>query len=158
MMGLQRTPSRFPYQDKFGGSDNPPGHRGNCFQACLAGMLCLPLSMVPHFYDADESNEQTHTKIVRWLAERGWFMWSYSWSNLRLWQSEGLLQVPTNTLAIFSGASPRGNWSHAVLGRFTDGWWQLVHDPHPDKTGLIGDPEIVELFAPMPWIPEPTHG
>jgi len=144
----QLDPSTFHTQDRFGKSDNPAGERGNCVQTCLASLLGLPLSEVPHFYDTDEPAEVQHVKTNEWLAARGWLRMWVEWN----WLESGWITVPPEALVIVSGKSPRGYWHHVVIGKIVDKWWKLVHDPHPSQMGLEGTPNGFYVLAPLPTI------
>ena len=102
--------------------------RGNCWQAVIASLLDLPLVDVPHFVQIDaDGGEDFLEHTVRFLTERGW--------RLRL---VPLTQTPTDEPYIQTGMSPRSPASdgtvihHAVVYRNGE----LLHDPHPDGTGL----------------------
>jgi hypothetical protein len=149
---LGRNAMLFMDQDQFGSSDNPAGDRGNCFQVCLACILGEPLSEVPHFYNTDEPLEQQHANIRNWLRERGWLWFCFEWR----WFAEEIKAerppLPPAGLVVVSGKSPRGDWAHAVVGRVTAVGWELVHDPHPSKAGIDGDPEFIQIVAPVPFL------
>ena len=148
---LARDPSTFVDQDRFGGSHAPPGERGNCFQVCVATILGLPLDQVPHFYGTDGSVEEQTAAVQHWLAARGWFRLATTWE----WIRDGYFGaplLPADSLVIVSGKSPRGDWEHAVVGRVENGAWTLVHDPHPSKAGIVGEPTCIEVIAPLPFL------
>lgn len=146
---LERDPTTFPTQHRFGKSDNPAGERGNCFQTCLACILALPLEEVPHFYDTDEEHDQQYQNVLVWLAQRGWVCVWTPWE----WIGPAWTVLPSDSLLVVSGKSPRGDWGHVVVGRVvTKDEWQLVHDPHPDRTGLDGRPYGCYLLAPLPTL------
>lgn len=149
---LMRDASTFVDQDRFGASGNPPGERGNCFQVCMAALLGLPLAEVPHFYDTDEPVEIQQAAIQRWLHQRGWFWFCLGWDWVRDQIKAETPPFPRHALLIVSGTSPRGNWAHAVIGRVHATGWELVHDPHPSKAGIVGEPHYVEIIAPLPFI------
>lgn len=55
-----------------------------------------------------------------------------------------------DVLCIACGKSPRGNWQHAVVGVIKAGFvFEMIHDPHPDGTGLDGNPEYLEFFVAL---------
>lgn len=143
---LVRDVSKFPHQDRFGKSDNPAGARGNCAQTCLAALLNLPLSELPHFYDTDEDSDTQHANAQKWLAERGWIKLWVPWE----WLGSKWLTLPAKALVMVSGKSPRGEWAHVVIGQLTDDGWKLVHDPHPSQHGLDGQPYGLWVVAPLP--------
>lgn len=102
------------YQTKFGDKE------GNCFAACLASLLEIPLEDVPDFYAQHRS---------------GWYIAFNAW--LRQF---GLMPVMFNDLAeyfpldayyLVGGESERGI-PHSCIAR--NG--VIVHDPFPDGKGL----------------------
>ena len=54
------------YQTAFGGPDSPTP--GDCFRACVASILELPIDEVPHFCAAEE----WIPPLQAWFRERGW--------------------------------------------------------------------------------------
>jgi hypothetical protein len=99
--------------------------RGNCILACIASVLEIPLRAVPPFDKVyGLSNFKTHLNM--WLSYYGL-------------QFESLYHQPhdfTDEFFIVSGGSPRfpgKGVSHFCV------WHkgQIVHDPHPDNTGLL---------------------
>lgn len=116
------------------GPEDDPVQRGNCFQACVASILELPLAAVPH---VASYGELWREKLDAFLTSRGlWFM------NIYLKQ-EGGLSWPTKltTWCILSGPSPRGKWGHACIGKLiveagTMHVPEVIHDPHPSRDGL----------------------
>jgi hypothetical protein len=112
-------------QDKFGDKE------GNCFAACLASILHLPLESVPNFCSKpstwwDDTN--------KWLAKDGLRLLSM--------QAEGDWQaaVLEGLYVIYSGKGPRG-FNHCCVG--LNGI--IVWDPHPSRDGLEKI-ELVDLF------------
>ncbi len=100
--------------------------RGNCLQAAIASLLDLPLGDVPHFVqDHVDSDGQRDwwDSLVAFVRSQGWNPHA----------AMPITDYPDQHLFV-SGPSPRGGgiW-HVVIYR--DG--QLVHDPHPDRTGLL---------------------
>lgn len=115
--------------------DRENGQFGDCQRAVIASLLELPLSEVPHFLqETGDNNLQFWTAIQTFLAKRGLLHVSFS-------KFDAAFYTETyGTPAIYheiSGPSPRGKglW-HCVVG--CNG--KLVHDPHPSKAGLAGDP------------------
>jgi len=47
------------------------------------------------------------------------------------------------------GKSPRGGTNHAIVANVNGANWRLVHDPHPDGTGIEGDPQSIHLIVPI---------
>lgn len=42
-----------------------------------------------------------------------------------------------------AGKSPRGDWDHCVVYQNGD----MVHDPHPDKTGIEDKKDVMVLVS-----------
>lgn len=132
------------FQDKFGpGSATDEG--GNCFSAVLASLLELELSEVPHFY-AYVDETPSHDKwwmITDWLRERHHGIIAFDIENN---PEHAIRTIGPYVTVIGSGISPRfPGVMHAVIG-FLDkeGKWTTTHDPHPEGTGLVGEPSMVE--------------
>lgn len=112
-------------QTRFGAVD------GDCFAACVATLLGLPLAEIPNFCAPEQLD-----------ADGRW------WPNFRAWcAARGLEAVcllaadqPPGAVpdfdAIGSGPSPRGAFLHATVWRNGRLW----HDPHPSRAGLAGPP------------------
>lgn len=115
------------------------GVYGNCMQTAVAAVLDLPIEAVPHF-----------VQFESWRAA------------LRLWANGADLTVdhyfgptlndrPHDAVLIAAGRSPRGtDVTHVVL-------WSgdaMVHDVHPDRTGIVGEP--TEFYHIWRATPEPN--
>jgi len=101
---------------------------GNCFPACVASLLGLSLDEVPFF--SMKSQKAQLGEANKWLKPRGLVL-MYIRNNRRH-------QHPRGTdYYIIKGLSPRfKNAYHTVIGRNN----KIVHDPHPDNTGIVGPP------------------
>ncbi len=110
---------------------------GNCFQACVASVLEIPLDDVPHFCGG--ANPE-------WFAQARDFVAARSELTLLLVQA-GPEWLPTvaamECYSIVGGRSPRGDFLHSVV-YFGD---HLVHDPHPSGDGIVGAPEDWIFFV-----------
>lgn len=109
--------------------------KGNCRTACVASILELPIEEVPYFVAFKDWEKEQE----RFLAERGLKpKWSYGWGYTR---PEGY--------AIGVGISPRSRKDkpmyHAVVT--LDG--EIVHDPHPDGTGICGPIQFYTQIVPI---------
>lgn len=98
---------------------------GNCFSACIASILEMPLEDVPLFYN-DEGINNWYDKFDNWCKENGYWASYYSIEDM------GDDWCPDD-YSILSGQSPRGDWLHSVVAYGNE----IVHDPHPDKSGII---------------------
>jgi hypothetical protein len=108
----------------------PPERQcGNCLSAVIASLLDLPLSDVPNFVqdhvDHDgETNRQWYWwhRLMAFINSHGWGLHSAS------------LDTHFGEHLWVSGKSPRSSGvSHAVI--YKDG--VMVHDPHPDRLGVL---------------------
>lgn len=95
---------------------------GNCFAACIASLLELPLEDVPNFCDSDNWRE----RLAAWLRSHGLFY-------LDVTLQEGAEPLDSEWgYHVISGDGPRG-CRHSVVGLAG----VVVHDPHP-KGGPLG--------------------
>lgn len=117
----------------------PVDQRGDsdCFRACVASILEYDLEDVPLW----EDHPDWFVDVVRWGRIRGFRVTTIARQNL-----------PEDLHVIAGGDSPRGPWGHAVvwLGG-PDG--RIVHDPHPSRAGLVGEPEDFVIFQPKRYDP-----
>lgn len=95
-------------------------HNGNCFAACLASLLEIPLWMVPPFEDMFARDDWS-MRVDEWLAAM--------WGKQRVRKSGHEEHLPEFYIA--SGLSPRGV-RHSVI--YSLG--AMVHDPHPSRAGI----------------------
>lgn len=99
---------------------------GNCFPACVASIMGLSLEDVPFFSTRSQDAQLAHANS--WLKK----------FNLKLVMTPNTSdhKHPPGIHYMMRGLSPRlKGLYHIVVGR--DG--QMVHDPHPDNTGLVGE-------------------
>lgn len=122
----------------------PPG---NCWAACIASILELPLDRVPdelsHWklgMTPRESWRPYEQEMHRWLRQRhGLLLFT-------LRHGAGAYCGPKDCFeyyCIASGASPRSPHTlHAIVAKVAySAGVTIAHDPHPDKTGLSGEQE-----------------
>lgn len=117
--------------------DSRPDHmqRGNCWTACIASLLEVPLVEVPNFVQITEDGGppwMNHT--LDYLRDHGH----------RLKQlSHG--EEPAGEHYIATGISPRGagRLRHAVI--YLDG--ELSHDPHFSRDGILS---YESIYAVVP--------
>ena len=120
-------------QTKFGVDE------GNCFSACLASILEIPLELVPNFcveYPSDWLN-----KTNEWLDRFGLMIMGVEINCMPNWDAYW----------IASGQSPRLDCHHSVVYRAD----RMVHDPHPSGDGLKGKPTygtLILLRDPAHWM------
>lgn len=118
---------------------------GNCFAACIATLLELPISSVD-FVPVDGT----------WLEKTQEMLGKFGLMYLGINVSAGhcILATP-ETHCIFVGNTGRGTMLHAVVGRLTcnpEGTqvkYTTVHDPHPSRAGLEGPPVEIGFIVPI---------
>lgn len=99
---------------------------GNCLAACIASVLELPLADVPNF--AALPQDEWFLTLEAWLRDRG--------LGLVVWGTDvraPYLDPHGGDALLAHGKSPRGDWQHTVV---VDAAGDLLHDPHPDRTGV----------------------
>jgi hypothetical protein len=104
---------------------------GNCWQACIASLLDLPLNEVPHFCNDWPDNWYQKTRdfvIEKTGMDLGCFV-------------PGFPHTELGQYVIGSGPSPRGDFLHSVILDGVTG--ELVHDPHFSREGIVGPLEDV---------------
>lgn len=118
--------------------------RGNCFAACLASLLELPLEDVPHVMEHGDWRERTNA----WLAGR----FGLGAVEVHLETQEALLySLPPGMLVIVSGRTKRHPTRlHGVIARTLPGGaqWEYLHDPHPGGDYLTTATHLMWL-APL---------
>jgi len=110
--------------------------KGNCFSACLASLFSLKIDEVPNFCGDDLKNWPEN--MQHWLGQRGF-------SNVTVVFGEdpkGEWMVHLG-YSIVTGKSPRFDCLHCVVFYGP----KMVHDPHPDRTGLLSF-DTVDLLVP----------
>lgn len=108
---------------------------GNCWAACIASILEVPLPEVPdeaNFWKPGMSHRQSwrlyEPSVHRWLRERGLLLLDVR-SKQVFYSGEQF-----DPFCIVSGPSPRNcDVNHAVVGR----GMEIIHDPHPSRAGLL---------------------
>jgi hypothetical protein len=108
-----------------------PPH-GNCFAACVASILEMPIDAVPDFTTFDDWTVRWN----KWLRPMNLAMMHVTvpTEGFKEWSQQCM---PGYTIPAV--ASPRGNWLHAVVA--FDG--EIVWDPHPARE--MGTGPIVEV-------------
>ncbi len=120
---------------------DPDGRdRGNCLSAALASVLEIDTADVPHFVQEEEDGGRYWFDAMQaWLAGRNLWM-------VDLPRHIVMYQLPPTAIIFATGISPRcpaGKTNHMVV--YQAG--KIVHDPHPDGTGLANDPQDWGFYA-----------
>jgi hypothetical protein len=102
-------------------SDPATDTMGDCWRTCIAALLAVRASTIPHFVQDHETMHDVEVATSAWLRARG----------LELqWTSPFELEGST-ALTMLTGTSPRAV-RHPVVGRGN----QVAFDPHPTRAGL----------------------
>ena len=114
--------------------DPKNGQYGDCQRAVIASLLELPLEEVPHFNGLSKGDScEFHELLQEFVGKHG-----YIWYSTPFFSGAMAFGSDHAVYHEIAGPSPRDpNTYHAVVGR--NG--QIVHDPHPDNTGLAGEPK-----------------
>lgn len=119
----------------FPGEDGSPG--GNCFSACVASILELPLLDVPYFMGDNEWWE----RFRRWCVSRSVIpTYQASYPPALGYRDHHL---PHYMLGGLSPRAPAGR-DDALHSVVAEGH-RIVHDPHPDRTGLVNRQDCIFL-------------
>lgn len=122
-------------QTRFYNPDNnfPPG---NCFQACIASILELPLDKVPDEINHWFPGKDRADTWIKHYAEIENFLKQHDMILFNIDTKRYLPMSLDECYTIITGPSPRTNKiQHAVVGKGLD----IVHDPHIDRKGLAGN-------------------
>lgn len=112
---------------------------GNCNAACLASIFEVGIGDVPNFCADVPRGQDWQAVQNEWLRTR------FGCCALTLLM-DGDGHIPyvnalaDGTLCILSGKSPRGDFNHAVVGKYrlqnARHWIDMLHDPHPSRDGV----------------------
>ena len=110
---------------------------GNCWPACIASLLDLPLQDVPQFFHG--ATEECHwwDQWQDWLARFG--------LELQCIEAEHIPNLAPAGYSIMTVESPRGPYLHATIAK--DG--ELVWDPSPKRADGIGRVVDWALIRPL---------
>jgi hypothetical protein len=124
------------YQTRFSSGDGEI--KGNCCSAVLASFLERGVDEV---FDIHSTGKLWKFELVGWMYENGWIMVYYQdpWSVFKDFV-DGVEDI-----YFVVGDSPRGGshedgepYTHIVI--YEKG--EMVHDPHPDNTGVLNEKEF----------------
>ncbi|ASX98777.1 hypothetical protein SEA_COLUCCI_108 [Arthrobacter phage Colucci] len=135
MIPVDQTIFADPASNDGNAADGTPG---NCFQACVASLLELPLEDVPHFITHEDWWEVTKAFVS--AHKPGWTIEHFD-TVFPAYQDPDHPEAPTHVIG--SGKSPRGDFYHAAIVDAVTG--ELAHDPHPSRAGFLG--EMDSMFA-----------
>ena len=105
---------------------------GDCWRACFASLLECDIDVFPE-WNINETFDKYYPKLFDKLKELG-----YEWGEIKIENTEpdSFVKYGIDGYVMAIGKSPRSTeaerYNHAVIWK--DG---IVHDPHPDKTGIL---------------------
>jgi hypothetical protein len=108
--------------------------KGDCFRTCVTSLLELPHA---HVFNFMEGGEQEFNDAVRFFNKRnGIILLDFTIEDK---------QALKDVICIATGTSPRDeSKNHSVV--WLNG--KCIMDPHPDETGIIGEPKLYTLIIP----------
>lgn len=128
------------YQDRFGGDDAPIDKQGNCFQACVATILQMPLEEA--FDCCSYPDDMWFDEFNKWLKQYGLgciFVEHSMEKPIPHTEFIGLYMVQCQSETLYQGNH------HVVVA--SDG--EFLHDPHPLANGQLGDCRGIYIFVPL---------
>ncbi|GFH45844.1 hypothetical protein CTEN210_02318 [Chaetoceros tenuissimus] len=109
-----------------------PG-KGNALQAAVASIFGLTLQDVPNFIEMPNGYE---TEIKDFCSQGGVLADKIPFTIDMYTRKEQHI----GALCLLRGKSPRGDFGHVIVARFTSSGFDFVHDPHPENSMLdIGE-------------------
>ena len=117
---------------------------GNCFQACVASLLEVPIDSLPHFVmmrgeigNTGERSADWFDHFDHWMKSRGLYSVECSLKHESI-----MACVSEDSFCILTGKSNRG-CNHAVVGctgsPVSVEGFLLIHDPHPSREFFGGN-------------------
>jgi len=100
--------------------------RGNCFAACIASILELPIEVVPNFC-ANYKEREWFIELNKWIRRYGVGVTYFSDGPATL---ELISELWPDAYSIVGGPTLRG--PHAVVYQGA----RMIHDPHAGESGL----------------------
>ena len=127
-------------QDVFGAPD------GNCFTACVASLLRIPLDEVRDIEELYRNGSREHYAGDAQAFSKAWAEIQRALA-VRFGVTVACFQSPhaPSGYCMAAGKSPRGDFGHYVV--VLDG--ELAHDPHPSRDGLDGPIEDWTVLVPV---------
>lgn len=111
---------------------------GNCFSACVATILEMPIDDVPFFMIPEGWWEF----LLDWLKSLGYYALNFQLEEFEDEYREAFMEQLGPGLGIMGGKSPRGDFDHAVVSN----GYGMVHDPHPSRDGILTQDGVVVLI------------
>lgn len=131
--------------------DPENGKVGDCFRATIASLLDMPTEAVPHFIEDGLPGPGWQQRLNAWLAQFDLAFIEFMAGDVAGMKAH-MKEIGFDAFTALCGPSPRFVDSlHSVVGHCLD----VVHDPHPDRSCLAGEPEtfgfLVKRCATVTW-------
>jgi hypothetical protein len=125
--------------------ENVDAGTGDCFSACLASLLEIPLASVPKFRRDNPVPNDMMADARKWLAENfGLSIVTIQMAKeIRTGEDIRIVGAVPGTPCIAGGVSPNvEDVCHAVVGEIDEHGmnFRLTHDPNPSGKGIVGGP------------------
>lgn len=117
------------------------GVPGNCYQACLATILDLPLTAVPHIVTLRGT---WWVNVAAWAHGRGLIHTFVEADDLK--SLDTIRDLGAVLGIIGAGPSPRGPFHHAVV--LHPDTLDTAHDPHPSRKGVLNVDMLEVIWRP----------
>ena len=111
---------------------------GNCFSACVASLLELPIDEVPYFMgdSLEDDGGAWFERFLAWLKPRNLYAVCFKLGDS--WRPAGL--------HILSGKSPRELANTRALHSVVALGDEVLPDPHPSRAGVLSRDDTVILI------------
>lgn len=136
------------YQTRFGGLDKPLEEQGNCFQACVASILEIPLEDA---FDCIPFEEYPKSKLFEkqvWYLEFNKWLAGFGLASIFLEWEPTTPKITTFLgyhIAEFKRTPPKDGMNHAVV--IYNG--EVVHDPNPQSNVKADGLRGIYLLVPL---------
>lgn len=122
--------------------------KGDCLRACICSILDLPIDDLPNFADIGYVNG-----AIDWLWKQGYPSLHLSWTGDEGHHDTYMSTGSTRVYCMVMGTSPRvyadgSRKGHAVVGHAMGWSFNIDHDPHPSRAGLVGNPDSALWIFP----------
>lgn len=117
----------------------PPHSFGDCFRVCVAAVLDLDATEVPHVFDKGQDGPTAHAAMDAWLALRGLrLVWTAYMAPATLGDVLATLEAYNPGLPAIIGGQSRPGCGHFVVAQHG----RVVCDPAPgaDKEAALCGP------------------
>ncbi len=129
------------YQDRFGGKDAPIEEQGNCFQACVATILQIPLEEAYSCVGIQDEGDWLDD-FNKWLEQYGIsvvYFFNSKENPLKMTELKGYCIAELMSTTLYQGER------HVVV---MHGHYELFHDPNPHAKEQ-GEFQGVYVFIPL---------